>query len=189
MAVDPQERILKEASHRMDQGLEAMRREFAGIRSGRATPALLDRITVEAYDTRMPLNQLATVSAPEPRMLIISPWDKTLIGPIRNALTQSDLGLNPSTDGNILRVPVPELSEERRKDLAKVVGRKAEDSRVAVRNIRRDAVEELRKLQKAGDISEDDSHRAQEEVQKITDAHTAEVDHAHDAKVAEIMEV
>jgi ribosome recycling factor len=137
----------------------------------------------------MPLNQLATVSAPEPRLIIISPWDKSLIGTIRNALTQSDLGFNPSSDGNILRVPLPELSEERRRDLAKVVSRKAEDSRVAVRNVRRDAVEELRKLQKAGDISEDDARRAREEVQKLTDARIREIDRLHDVKVAEIMEV
>jgi len=173
----------------MDQATEAMRREFATIRSGRANPALLDRVMVEAYDTMMAINQLATISAPEPRLLVVSPWDKTLIGAISKALTQSGLGLNPASDGNILRVPVPELSEERRKDLAKVVGRKAEEGKVAVRSIRRDAIEELRKLQKAGDISEDDSRRAQEEVQKITDAHVEDIGRLHDTKVAEIMEV
>lgn len=189
MTVDPVAGVLKDATQRMDQALDAARRDFAGIRTGRANPALLDRIMVEAYDTRMPLNQLATISAPEPRLLVISPWDKTLIGAVRNALTQSDLGLNPSSDGNILRVPVPELSEERRRDLARLLGRKTEEGRVAIRNIRRDAVEELRKLQKAGDISEDDLHRAQEEVQKTTDAHIEEMDRVHDRKVAEIMEV
>jgi ribosome recycling factor len=189
MATQPVPRILAQAAQRMDQVLEATRREFAGIRTGRANPALLDHIMVEAYDARMPLNQLATIAAPEPRLLVVSPWDKTLIGAIRKALTQSELGLNPLSDGNILRVPVPELSEERRKDLAKVVSRKTEESRVAVRNIRRDAVEELRKLQKAGEVPEDESRRAQEEVQDATDAHIKEIDHLHDVKVAEIMEV
>jgi len=189
MTTDPVAGVLDETAHHMDQALEATRREFATIRSGRANPALLDRITVEAYDTHMPLNQLATISAPEPRMLIIAPWDQTLIGAIRNALTRSDLGLNPSTDGRLLRVPVPELSEERRRDLAKLVGRKAEESRVAIRNLRREAVEKLRKLQKAGDISEDDARRAQDQVQKATDAHTREVDRLQEAKAAEIMEV
>ena len=189
MTADPAARILKDAAQRMDHALEATRHEFAAIRTGRANPALLDHVMVEAYETRMPLNQLATISAPEPRLLVVSPWDKNLIGAIRNALTQSELGLNPSSDGNILRVPLPELSEERRKDLAKLVGRKTEEGRVAVRNVRRDALEELRKLQKAGDISEDDLHRAQEEMQKVTDAHVAEIDRLHDVKVAEIMEV
>jgi len=189
MTAQPVSKILAEAAQRMDHAIEAMRKEFASIRTGRANPALLDHIMVEAYDTRMPLNQLGTIAAPEPRLLVVTPWDKTLIGAIRNALTQSDLGLNPSSDGNILRVPVPELSEERRKDLAKVVSRKTEEGRVAIRNIRRDAIEELRKLQKSGEVPEDDSKRAQEEVQKATDAHILEINRLHDAKVAEIMEV
>jgi len=189
MATDPADHILEQAAQRMDHAIAAMRHEFAGIRTGRANPALLDHVMVEAYETRMPLNQLATIAAPEPRLLVISPWDKSLIGAIRNALTQSELGLNPSSDGHILRVPVPELSEERRKDLAKVVGRKAEESRVAIRNVRREAVEELRKLEKAGDITEDDLRAAQDDVQKATDAHIKEIDRLHDVKVAEIMEV
>jgi ribosome recycling factor len=189
MSENPIDKIKHNAAQHMDQALEVTRREFTGIRTGRANPGLVERVTVEAYDSQMPLNQVATISAPEPRMLIISPWDKTLIGAIRNALTQSGLGLNPSTDGNVLRVPVPELSEERRKDLAKLVSRKTEEGRVALRNIRRDAVEELRKQEKAGGVSEDEVHRAQEELQKLTDAHIKEVDRMHDAKVAEIMEV
>lgn len=189
MATEPARRVLAQAQKHMDQAIGALRHELAGIRTGRANPALLDHIVVEAYETKMPLNQLATIAAPEPRLLVISPWDKTVIGAIRNALTQSELGLNPSSDGNILRVPVPELSEERRKDLAKVVGRKVEEGRVAIRNLRRDAIEELRKLQKAGEIPEDDSRRAQEEAQKATDTHIAEIDRLHDVKVAEIMEV
>jgi ribosome recycling factor len=189
VAMAPVPRVRQETAQRMDHAIEATRREFTAIRTGRANPGLLEHVMVEAYDTRMPLNQLATISAPEPRLLVVAPWDKTLIGPIRNALTQSDLGLNPLSDGNILRVPVPELSEERRKDLAKLVGRKAEESRVAIRNIRREAIDELRKLQKAGEIPEDESRRAQEEIQKATDGHTKEIDRLHDVKVAEIMEV
>jgi ribosome recycling factor len=189
MTSDPVDQILGHATQRMDRALEALRHEFGGIRTGRANPALLDHVMVEAYETRMPLNQLATISAPEPRLLVISPWDKSLIGAIRNALTQSELGLNPSSDGHILRVPVPELSEERRKDLAKLVGRKAEEGRVAMRNVRREAVEELRKLEKKGDITEDDLRDAQDDIQKATDAHIKEIDRLHDVKVVEIMEV
>jgi len=189
MAEQPVPKIIAQAAQRMDQVIEATRHEFAGIRTGRANPALLDHIMVEAYETKMALNQLATIAAPEPRLLVVSPWDKTLIGAIRKALTQSELGLNPMSDGQLLRVPVPELSEERRKDLAKVVSRKTEESRVAIRNIRRDAVEELRKLQKAGQAPEDESRRAQEHVQDATDAHVKEIDRLHDIKVAEIMEV
>lgn len=177
------------AEEKMQHTIEALRHDFSTIRTGRANPALLDKIMVDAYDTQMPINQLATVGAPEARLLVVSPWDKTVIGAIKNAITKSDLGLNPQSDGNVLRIPLPPLTEERRKDLAKVAGKKTEEAKVAIRNVRRDAIEELRKLEKSGDISEDDLKRAQDQVQKLTDKYTAESDKVHDAKVAEIMEV
>jgi len=174
---------------KMQHALEASRRDFATIRTGRANPGILDKIMVEAYGQHLPLNQVATIAAPEPRLLVVSPWDKTLLGAIRNAITRSDLGLNPLPDPNILRIPLPPLTEERRKELAKMVSKKTEEAKVAVRNVRRDAIEELRKMEKAHEISEDDLKRAQEQVQKLTDKYILELDRVHDAKVAEIMEV
>jgi len=181
--------VTRDAESKMQQTIEATKREFATIRTGRANPAILDNIQVEAYDSRMPINQLATISAPEPRLLVVSPWDKSVLGAIRNAITTSNLGLNPQSDGNILRIPLPQLTEERRKELAKMVSRRTEESKVAIRNVRRDAIEDLRKLEKNHEITEDDLKRAQDQVQKLTDKYIQEVDRLHDAKVAEIMEV
>jgi ribosome recycling factor len=180
---------LKDAEHRMKQALEATHRDFATVRTGRANPSLLDKITVDYYGTLTPLNQLATISVPESRLLVVSPWDKSIIGAIRNSITKSDLGLNPIADKEILRIPLPPLTEERRKELSRLVGKKAEDSKVAIRNIRRDIIEELRKKEKSHELSEDELKRAQESVQKLTDRYIQELDKLHDTKVQEIMEV
>jgi len=181
--------VMAQTENKMQHGIEATRRDLASIRTGRANPAILDKIQVEAYGSQMPINQLATVAAPEPRLLVISPWDKTVIGAIRNAIAKSDLGLNPQSDGNVLRLPLPSLTEERRRELARVVSKKTEEAKVAIRNVRRDAIEELRRMEKAGDISEDELKRAQDQVQKLTDKYVQEVDRLHDSKVAEITEV
>jgi ribosome recycling factor len=189
MASDMITPFLKDAEHRMKQALEATRHDFAAIRTGRANPALLDRIVVDYYDTPTPLNQLATISVPESRLLVVSPWDKSIIGEIRNAITKSDLGLNPIADKEILRIPLPPLTEERRKELSRLVAKKTEDGKIAIRNIRRDIIEELRKKEKGHDLSENELKRAQESVQKLTDRYIQELDKLHDAKVQEIMEV
>ncbi|MBI3947858.1 MAG: ribosome recycling factor [Armatimonadetes bacterium] len=183
------ELALEEAEEKMKKAVEATRREFNGIRTGRASPALLDRVSVDAYGTHLPLNQVATISVPEPRLLVISPWDKGTIGPIERAIMKSDLGLNPMSDGNVIRLAIPALTEERRRDLTKLVHRKAEEGKVAIRNVRRDANEELKKLRKAGDLSEDDEKRAEERVQKLTDKYIAEIDRVQQHKEQEVLEV
>jgi ribosome recycling factor len=180
--------IMRETDVHMLQTVEALRREFAMIRTGRANPAVLDRVTVEYYGEQVPVKQVATISTPEPRMLMIQPWDKAMVKPIIDAITSSDLGLNPNTDGNLIRVPLPQLTTERRRELVKLAQKKAEESRVGVRNGRRDAIEKLRALQRDGKISEDDLRRFQEQVQKITDAHIAQVDELVKLKDREIME-
>jgi ribosome recycling factor len=186
---DPIAPVLTEMDQKMKQALEATRHEFAGIRTGRANPALLDRVTLEYYETTVPIKQVASITTPEPRLLLISPWDKTVVKAIVDAITSSDLGLNPSSDGNVIRVPLPPLSEERRRELVRVVGRKTEEGKVAVRNLRREAVEELRKLEREHTISEDDRKRFQDQVQKLTDAHIKELDDLHGTKERELMEV
>ena len=182
------DKVLADAEERMRHAVEAVRRELASIRTGRANPALLDKISVDYSGVMTPLKQVATVSVPEARLLVVVPWDKSVIGPIRNAITQSDLGLNPISDGQVLRIPIPPLSGERRKELARLVGKKAEEGKVAVRNVRRDEVELLRKRQKAHEVSEDNVKRTQERLQKLTDKYIADIDKLHDAKVAEVME-
>jgi len=188
MPTDAVRQLLKDIDRHMLETIDAVKHDFGSIRTGRANPAVLDRIRVEYYGQMMPVNQVATISAPEPRLLVISPWDKQMAKPIVDAITSSDLGLNPNSDGNIIRVPIPQLTTERRKELAKMVAKKTEDGKVAIRNIRRDAVERLRAMQKKGDISEDDLHRAQEQVQKVTDGHIAQLEQAHSGKEKEIME-
>lgn len=180
---------LKEAEDKMGKSLESFQQEISHIRTGRASTGLLDGIEVETYGSKMPLNQLATVSAPEARMLTVQPWDKTQIGPIEKALIASPLDLRPSNDGAIIRIPLPELSEERRKEYVKVVGKLAEDARVSIRNIRRTEMETIKKEQKDGDIPEDDAHKLTDQLQKLTDQFTAKVDAAFKVKDAEIMEV
>ena len=159
----------RDTDARMKKAIEATLHEFNTVRTGRASPALLEGIVVEYYGAKTPLNQLATITAPEARMLVVQAWDKGAVKDIQKAITMSNLGLNPSADGNNLRITVPELTEERRKDLAKVVRQTAEDGRVSIRGIRRDAIDDLRKQEKAGDISEDESRREQGAVQKTTE--------------------
>lgn len=177
---------LQKARQRMDGAIEALRREFAGVRTGKASPALLDSVKVDAYGSMLPINQVGTVSAPEARMLIVQPWDKTLIKAIEKGLRESDLGLNPSNDGTVIRIPIPALTEERRKEYVKMLHKLTEEARVAVRNVRRDANDEVKKNE---DLSEDEVRREQGEVQKLTDQYIARIDELMKHKEAEIMEV
>ncbi len=181
--------IIKEASERMAKTLEHLTREFAGLRAGRAHPAMLDRIMVDYYGTPTPINQLANIGVPEPRLLVIQPWDKSSIPEIEKAIMKSDLGVNPSNDGNVIRIVIPSLTEERRKELVKVVRKRAEESKVAIRNIRREANDSLKALEKEGLISEDEHKKRLEEVQKITDNHIKEIDKLAGGKEKDIMEV
>jgi ribosome recycling factor len=173
----------------MKKAVEAAQQDYTSIRTGRANPALLERLTVDMYGSAMPVNQLATISVPEPRQLVIAPWDKTALSAIERAIQKSDLGLTPSSDGNIIRLNIPHLTEERRKDMIKVLHKKAEDHRVAIRNVRREANEDLKKLEKSHDTSEDDVRRAIEQVQKVTDKYIEQIDVVTHAKEAELMEV
>jgi ribosome recycling factor len=179
----------REAQSKMDKSVEAFVHELSSIRTGRASVALLDSIEVDAYGAKMKLNQLSNVAAPEPRLLLITPWDKSQIGAIEKAILASPLNLTPNNDGHVIRIPIPQLTEERRKDLVKLVGKLAEETRVAIRNVRRSLIDEVKKRQKEGDIPEDDAHRLTEHLQKITDDHIEKVDEILKAKEAEIMEV
>lgn len=181
--------VINDAKVHMQKTVDATRREFGSIRTGRATPALLERITVEYYGTPTPINQVATVTAPDPRLLVVQPWDKSLLKDLERALLKSELGLVPSTDGAVIRLPIPALTEERRRELAKVVRKQAEEGRVAIRNIRRDHKAKLEHLEKDGKVSEDESRRAADELQKLTDRYVKEIDTLLSAKEAEIMEV
>ncbi|MGI6513425.1 MAG: ribosome recycling factor [Syntrophomonadaceae bacterium] len=181
--------IIKEATERMEKTLEHLTREFAGLRAGRANPAMLDRILVDYYGSPTPINQLANIGVPEPRLLVIQPWDKSSIPDIEKAIMKSDLGVNPSNDGNVIRIAIPSLTEERRKELVKVVRKRAEESKVAIRNIRREANDSLKALEKNGQISEDEQKKRLEEVQKITDNHIKEIDKLAGGKEKDIMEV
>jgi ribosome recycling factor len=181
--------LLKDTEDRMKKSLAAFNRELAGIRTGKANTVLLDSIKVDAYEQSMPLNQVAGVSVPDPRTILIQPWDRSIVPNVERAIHKSDLGLVPNTDGNVIRLAIPPLTEERRHDLVKVVRKHAEDFRVSVRNIRRDANDSLKKSQKDGDISEDESRKAMDKVQELTDKYIAEMDKALEGKEAEIMEV
>lgn len=178
-----------EAVDHMDKALSALSHEFAGVRTGRASSSLLEKIVVEYYGTPTPLLQIASVSVPEPQMLVISPYDKQAISGIEKAILASDLGLNPANDGQVIRLPFPALNEERRKDLVKLCRHYAEESRVAVRNIRRDVNDHLKKSEKAAEISQDDLRRLEVDVQKTTDAHIKDIDEMLKRKELEIMEV
>jgi ribosome recycling factor len=180
--------LIQDAQKRMGSSVEHTRTEFNTVRTGRASAALLDRVQIDYYGQQTPLKQLATINVPEPRMLTIQPFDPTSIKSIEKAIQESDLGLTPSNDGKLIRLPMPEPTEERRKELVKVVRRIAEEGRVAVRNVRRDAVQHLKELTK-GDVGRDDEHRAEERVQKLTDEHTKSIDELLKHKEAEIMEV
>lgn len=172
---------------RMAGSVEALKHDLAGLRTGRASTALLDPVTVEVYGSHMPLNQVATVSAPEPRMLSVQVWDKSNIGPVEKAIRSAGLGLNPINDGNTLRLPIPDLTEERRKELAKLAGKYAEDARIAARNVRRDGMDSLKTDEKKGEFGEDERKRLEIEVQKITDKTIADIDAAAVAKEKEIL--
>ncbi len=181
--------VLGDAERRMTKSVDSVKHEFTTIRTGRASTALLDRVQVNAYGTKMPLNQVATISVPEPRLLSITPFDKSTMRDIERAILESDLGLTPSNDGQLIRLPIPQLTEERRKELVKQVRHMAEEGRVAARNVRRDAIHQLKELEKGGDTGADDVHRAEDRLQKLTDQYTSAIDAALKAKEAEIMEV
>ncbi|HEY1523846.1 MAG TPA: ribosome recycling factor [Solirubrobacteraceae bacterium] len=181
--------LLADAKDRMGKSVDSIRHEFGSVRTGRASPALLDRIAVDYYGTSTPLKQLSTITAPEPRLLTIQPYDKNSIKAIERAILESDVGLTPNNDGNVIRLAVPELTEERRKQLVKVVRNIAEEGRVAVRNIRRDVMHDLRELKEAGEAGSDDEHRAEQELQKLTDGRVKELDELLKHKEAEILEV
>ena len=181
--------LLKDAGERMKKSVDATRHEFSTVRTGRASPHLLDRVQVEYYGTQTPLRQLANVAASEARLLTITPYDKNSIKAIEKAIMESDVGLTPSNDGNVIRLSIPELTEERRKELVKVVRGIAEQGRVAVRNIRRDVMHDLRELKEAGEAGSDEEHRAETELQKLTDQRIGEIDGALAGKEEEILEV
>jgi ribosome recycling factor len=181
--------VLREAEDHMKKSIDATRREMNTVRTGKATPALLETVRVEYYGSPMPLNQVATVSAPEARLLTVVPYDKSSLGEIEKAIQGSELGLNPSNDGNIIRIPVPQLTEERRKELVKVVRHMAEQGRVAIRNVRHHANDKLKALEKSGDLSEDDSKREHKNIQDMTDQHIQQLDELLKVKEAEVLEV
>ena len=181
--------FLGDATQRMDKSVEATHDHFNSVRTGRATAALLDRITIDYYGTPTPLKNMATINVPEPRMLTIQPFDPTSIKQIEKTIQESDLGLSPSNDGKLIRLPIPQLTEERRKDLVKIIRGMAEEGRVAVRNVRRDAIKQLEDLAKSGDVGDDDERAAEGRVQKLTDEHVARIDEMLKRKESEIMEV
>jgi ribosome recycling factor len=181
--------LLVDAGQRMTKSVEATKGEFGTVRTGRASPALLDRVSVDYYGAQTPLKQLAQISAPEARMLVVTPYDKTSIKAIEKAIMESDLGLTPGNDGSVIRLTIPELTEERRKDLVRVLRGIAEDGRVAVRNVRRDIMHDLRELKKEGEVGGDDEHRAEDSLQKLTDERVHEIDNLLKGKEQEILEV
>jgi ribosome recycling factor len=180
---------IDDVRRRMDGAIEALKREFAGLRTGRASAGLLDQIRVDSYGASVPLSQVGTVGVPEPRLLTVQVWDRSMVGAVERAIRDSDLGLNPSSDGQLVRVPIPELSEERRRELVKVAGRYAEQAKVAVRNVRRDAMDVLKRQEKDGEISKDEHKSFADQVQKTTDAHVKDIDALTANKEKEIMQV
>ncbi|MFZ2225153.1 MAG: ribosome recycling factor [Candidatus Deferrimicrobium sp.] len=183
------EALVKDTSARMERSIEAFRKELGKVRTGRASFSLLDGVKVDYYGTPTPLQQVGTLSVPESRLITVTPWDTKMIGPIEKAIQGSGLGLNPSSDGKTVRIPIPPLTEERRKELAKVIRKMAEDARVAVRNVRREAIEKLKDREKKKEISEDVVKRGQERIQKETDAHVKKIDEILKSKEQEILEV
>ncbi|MPQ25818.1 ribosome recycling factor [Bacillus paralicheniformis] len=181
--------VMNETKERMEKAIGAYQRELASVRAGRANPSLLDKVTVEYYGAQTPLNQIASITVPEARMLLITPYDKTALGDIEKAIQKADLGVTPSNDGNIIRITIPPLTEERRKELAKLVKKYSEDAKVAVRNIRRDANDDLKKLEKNGEMTEDELRSSTEDVQKLTDEYVSKIDEITKDKEKEIMEV
>ncbi len=189
MAENVIDELLEDAKERMHKSVESAQHEFSTVRTGRASPSLLDRIVVDYYGAMTPLNQLATISAPEARLLTVQPYDKSSIKAIEKAINESDVGLTPSNDGNVVRLVVPELTEERRKELVKVVRNLADEGRVAIRNVRRDTMQHLRELKNEGEASSDDEHRAEVELQKLTDGRVGELDGVLKIKEEEILAV
>ena len=183
------ETILADVDQKMDRAIDALKRELNALRTGRATPSLIENISVDYYGVPTPLNQIASISAPDARAIMVQPWDKGAMQEIEKSLMKSDMGFNPSNDGNNITVPVPPLNTERRQDMVKLLKRKIEDGKVSIRNVRRDGQDRLRKMEKDKDISQDQSRRAQDQLQKATDGHTKTVDEVAAAKEAEIMQV
>lgn len=181
------EEVTQETEHKMQVSIETARHEFAAIRTGRANPSMLDGVQVEAYGSTMPINQLAQVHAPEARQLVVAPYDRAMLAPIEKAIKNSDLNLNPMNDGVQLRINLPVLTEERRKDMVKLLHKKAEESRVSVRNVRRDANDRIKALEKASEVSEDQSRRVQEQFQKLTDKYIAQIDSLQKDKETELL--
>ncbi len=183
------EAVLQEVDRKMDRAIDALKRELNTLRTGRATPALIENISVDYYGTPSPLKQIASISAPDARAIMVQPWDKQSLREIEKSLIKSEMGFNPSNDGNIITVPIPSLNQERRQDMVKLLKRKLEEGKVSVRNVRREGLENLRKLEKDKDISQDQNRRAQDQLQKSTDEHTKTIDQVGTAKEAEIMQV
>jgi len=180
---------IKDIDRRMNGAVETLKHEFSGLRTGRASAAMLDPVVVEVYGTQMPINQVAAISVPEPRMLSVQVWDSSNVSAVEKAIRNSGLGLNPMTEGSLLRVPVPELNEERRREIGKIAAKYAEQARVAVRNVRRDGMDELKRLEKDGDIGQDDAKRRADEVQSLTDQYVGQIDEMLKSKESEIMQV
>ena len=183
------EDVLKSVDNKMDRAIDALNRELTTLRTGRATPSLVENISVDYYGTPTPLNQIASISAPDARAIMVQPWDKQALREIEKSLIKSEMGFNPSNDGNMITVPIPALSQERRQELVRILKKKLEDGKVSVRNVRRDGLESLRKLEKDKLISQDENHRAQDQLQKTTDGHTKKIDQVGTTKEAEILQV
>jgi ribosome recycling factor len=181
--------IITSADHKMARAVEVLERDLQGIRTGRASTSLVERIHVDYYGTQTPLNQLAGISVPEPHQIVIQPWDRSVLGAIERAITKSDIGLTPNVDGAVVRLNIPQLTEERRHDLVRQVHRRMEEARVEIRNLRRDGADQLKKLQKDGEVGADEEHRLMETLQKTTDKHVADVDRVDAAKEQEVLEV
>jgi ribosome recycling factor len=184
-----QEALLKDLGRRMDGALEALRKEFAGLRTGRASASLLEPVKVEAYGNAMPLNQVATISVPEPRMISVQVWDRNMVKAVDKAIRESGLGLNPQSEGQVIRVPIPDLSEDRRKELTRVAAKYAEDAKVAVRKVRQHGMDTLKRLEKDGEISQDEHRKAEKDVQQLTDEHIKRIDDTLAQKDKEILQV
>ena len=183
------EQVLGDVDTRMDRTLDAFRRDLSQLRTGRATPSLIENVSVDYYGSATPLKQIASISAPNARAILIQPWDKGSMREIEKALQRSEMGFNPSNDGNVITVPIPPLTNERRQEMVKLLRRKAEDGKVSLRNVRRDGLETIRKLEKDKAISQDENRRAQDQLQKVTDGHTRQIDETASAKEAEILQV
>ena len=181
--------LIKSLKEKMDKALEALHHEFSGLRTGRASINLLDPIKIEAYGSSMPLNQVGTVNAPEPRMLVVQVWDKSLVSATEKAIRESDLGLNPITDGQMIRIPLPQLTKERREELVKVASKYAEQARVSVRNVRRDGMDAIKKMEKEDGLAEDDKHRLSDKIQHLTDDYIKKVDEHFATKEKDILQV